>query len=547
MTKMLLKKGLLLLASFALLPLVSGCLEVDEPGATDDVGTADAGSDTLIDSGVTDCPNLWEPVCGTDGLTYANDCLLESANVALDHEGECEDVSCSDDECGPMPSVAQCPNGNGPTVECTTDENGSCGWIVGTCEPEICPHWFEPVCGIDGQTYGNECEAGVAHVEIAYEGECEAEVCPNLWEPVCGIDDETYPNDCVAAMEDVEIAHEGECTQVQCDFDDCGPMPPLAPCPDGEGPSISCEPNPAGECEWNIGSCDQPVEHDMCTSDFSCDEDEYCTTNDGDCFSDPDCEPGEPCVDVCFGFCEEVEENPDMCTSDSSCDENEYCTTNNGDCFSDPDCRPGEPCVDVCFGFCEEVEENPDMCTSDSSCDENEYCTTNNGDCFSDPDCRPGEPCTAVCFGFCEEENPECVDLECPQGQLCFDGECSNAACPMVYAPVCGTDGQTYGNECEAEVAHVEIAYEGECENVDCSFNCLIPDPVCGVDGQTYVCGQPEADCNNIEVAHEGECEMTCYSNSECPEELHCSVNDGDCLPDPECPNCAVCTGYCVR
>ena len=163
------------------------------------------------------------------------------------------------------------------------------------------------------------------------------------------------------------------------------------------------------------------------------------------------------------------------------------------DCVGQWACDTGE-CSFVC-----ETDPQPVYCMSTEDCGDNEYCTTEDDECLSPPGCdEEGISCPAVCFGLCEEKvDPEwdCqVDADCGAGEVCDIQDC--------IAPDCAP-------------------------NEPCPATCM---PV----GQCVTDTQPEM----------------CTSTSQCGEGQHCSVEDGDCMADPDCEpgmGClAVCFGQCV-
>lgn len=115
------------------------------------------------------CPAVEDPVCGCDGATYANDCERLRAGAALDHAGACG----SGTLCGGIAGF-RCPPGEVCDIHgCWPDASGTC-----VPSPGVCDTRFDPVCGCDGATYGNDCERLAAGAALDHEGACEpAPVC----------------------------------------------------------------------------------------------------------------------------------------------------------------------------------------------------------------------------------------------------------------------------------------------------------------------------------------------------------------------------------
>ncbi|KAM9342708.1 LOW QUALITY PROTEIN: agrin [Pholidichthys leucotaenia] len=577
-----------------------------------------------------ECPSLVAPVCGSDSSTYSNECELEKAQctsqrrIKVLRKGACSlKDPCSEVTCSYGSTCVQSSDGMSAKCMCPL-----------SCEGKL----EQTVCGSDGKDYRNECELhqhackSQKNIRVQYQGACDPckanennlnimcrvealtrmpntfdppESCPPGSESLCASDGRTYPSECAMMATGMQRGvklrkiHVGKCRRLEeckeeCLFNAVCLVEPLSArcscdpiecdatyrpvcgkdgntypneCLRRKAECLSRSPIPVkhpGPCDLNVPSpclekeCEHGAECVVKNDEPVCECPEACPqTSDPVCGSDGR-SYGSPCEMRAMGCALQksihIQHRGPCDEACANCSFGAICDAQSGLC--------------VCPSEC--VESHQPVCGSDGNTYDSE-CELHVRACKEQMDLK------VVNQGECKT----CGSTVCAWGARCVQNKCECPECSGERkSPVCGSDGNTYGNECELrrssciQERRIDVAKPGSCdedcgsggsgsgvesceqdrcrtfggswdedaedERCVCDFSCqsVLNNQVCGSDGKTYgnECELKKARCEQQEhlmMQSQGSCPAISAVTEQMPRR-HCSESVYGCCLDNE-------------
>ena len=424
------------------------------------------------------CPDLYQPVCDEQACeTYFNYCEASCNGVSDVSQGACD--------CG------------GCDSSCVEDD-----WNFG------------PVCGVDGVTYQTFCDLKCSDDsydngcdtpdtcldELAKVGECDPILeycagtgCPVDFNPMCGSDNVTYWNYCcfeMIAPDDVEYFCQGECVDPTICPDAaivCSPVCGL----DDQGAQISYINAQVQDC---LGAT--PLYPSACCDSTSLAEDWVCVDNEGTLEGYLNNEVMS-CVDPAFSVLYPV-----------------------------PTDAFGDWLLDVCTECqCDlsETDESTWLCGSDFNTYDDQ-CALN---CFAaDNDALSSVPICDTGCGFMLDECPCPPDVGGAIVEPVTDTDTGARG-------VCGDDGYTYANLCDATYNGVPVVLDQWCD--ECEDLCKGEGyaPLCcklGGPGNPVVTGVTYPNACVVDNCSDAYVTGDCFSGECCLDASDCDDGNDDTI-----------------